>query len=407
MAQRNAAREEALMLEAKLKQLQDDMESGRLLPAAGAAAASAAAAAGMLTPPPAGAGADEGMMDRMRRFMQQIPGSSPIRDGSTPMATPSGECRCGRPARACWMSNKKAQPLWLHPPPPCLSHPSTLAFAGRLEAPSSSEPLSEMDRRQRELYAKQQQLLREQRTADQEKLLGAISDNLGFVDGRPVAAVVVFRCCLHWKTFQADRTPLFDRIIATMGSQVQAVPSAVRERLRPCCVLASHNSGAEVAHDLASLSCCALQVELHQENNAYLAYWLSNTVTLLYLMQQNVKPASGGGYAARIKASGQQASICWVVCGTSECCCCVCCMQHAPPPTPPLLPGHARPVWQQQRQLHLFLHAHRLWWWLPGWWRSVHSRRRHGRLPPGTPSNTALLHTSILTVFLVVVRWSR
>ena len=76
-----------------------------------------------------------------------------------------------------------------------------------------------MDRRQRELYAKQQQLLREQRTADQEKLLAAIGDNLGFASGRPVAAVVVFRCCLQWKTFQADRTPLFDRIIATMGSQ--------------------------------------------------------------------------------------------------------------------------------------------------------------------------------------------
>jgi hypothetical protein len=48
------------------------------------------------------------------------------------------------------------------------------------------------------------------------------------------------------------------------------------------------------------------QVELHQENNAYLSYWLSNTVTLLYLMQKNIKPASGGGYAARLKASGQQ-----------------------------------------------------------------------------------------------------
>jgi len=51
---------------------------------------------------------------------------------------------------------------------------------------------------------------------------------------------------------------------------------------------------------------CLSQVELHQEDNATLAYWLSNTVTLLYLMQKNVKPASGGGYAARIKASGQQ-----------------------------------------------------------------------------------------------------
>lgn len=55
------------------------------------------------------------------------------------------------------------------------------------------------------------------------------------------------------------------------------------------------------------------QVELHQENNAYLSYWLSNTVTLLYLMQKNVKPASGGGYAARIKAQGQQVGV--------HCCC--------------------------------------------------------------------------------------
>ena len=35
--------------------------------------------------------------------------------------------------------------------------------------------LSEMDRRQREIYNKQQQLLREQRSADQEKLLACIS----------------------------------------------------------------------------------------------------------------------------------------------------------------------------------------------------------------------------------------
>ncbi len=35
------------------------------------------------------------------------------------------------------------------------------------ESPASSEGLSDMDRKQRELHAKQAQLLREQRTADQ------------------------------------------------------------------------------------------------------------------------------------------------------------------------------------------------------------------------------------------------
>ena len=51
---------------------------------------------------------------------------------------------------------------------------------------------------------------------------------------------------------------------------------------------------------------CWLQVELHQENNGCLAYWLTNTVTLLFLMQKNIRPASGGGVAQRLRQQGQQ-----------------------------------------------------------------------------------------------------
>lgn len=43
------------------------------------------------------------------------------------------------------------------------------------DATQADGSISEMDRRQRELYAKQQQLLREQRSQDQEKLLACIS----------------------------------------------------------------------------------------------------------------------------------------------------------------------------------------------------------------------------------------
>lgn len=38
------------------------------------------------------------------------------------------------------------------------------------------------------------------------------AENLGFSNGRPVAALVIFRSCLQWKTFQADRTVLFDKV---------------------------------------------------------------------------------------------------------------------------------------------------------------------------------------------------
>ena len=53
-----------------------------------------------------------------------------------------------------------------------------MTSVGGLGAISNSaghlDGLSEVDRRQRELYSKQQQLLREQRAADQEKLLACI-----------------------------------------------------------------------------------------------------------------------------------------------------------------------------------------------------------------------------------------
>ncbi len=55
---------------------------------------------------------------------------------------------------------------------PCLS-PSLLCL-GSLENGESAH-LNEVERRQRELQSKQQQLLREQRSADQEKLLACIT----------------------------------------------------------------------------------------------------------------------------------------------------------------------------------------------------------------------------------------
>ena len=49
-----------------------------------------------------------------------------------------------------------------------------LCMAGSLENGDVAH-LNEVERRQRELQSKQQQLLREQRTADQEKLLSCIT----------------------------------------------------------------------------------------------------------------------------------------------------------------------------------------------------------------------------------------
>lgn len=64
-------------------------------------------------------------------------------------------------------------------------------------------------------------LLQERRKAEEERLLGALATNMGFHKGRPVAAIVVFRACLQWRAFQADRTTLFDRIIGVIGAQIE------------------------------------------------------------------------------------------------------------------------------------------------------------------------------------------
>ena len=47
-----------------------------------------------------------------------------------------------------------------------------------------------------------------------------------------------------------------------------------------------------------------MQIEKQQDNNTCLSYWLSNTVTLLYLLQKNIKPASGGTYTSRLRSAG-------------------------------------------------------------------------------------------------------
>ncbi|CAL9173228.1 unnamed protein product [Musa hybrid cultivar] len=39
--------------------------------------------------------------------------------------------------------------------------------------------------------------------------------------GRPIAACVIYRCLLHWRSFEVERTTIFDRIIQTIGSAIE------------------------------------------------------------------------------------------------------------------------------------------------------------------------------------------
>ncbi|WCJ42738.1 Myosin-17 [Euphorbia peplus] len=105
--------------------------------------------------------------------------------------------------------------------------------------------------REPESEEKPQKSLNEKQQENQDLLIKCISQNLGFSGGKPVAACIVYKCLLQWRSFEVERTSVFDRIIQTVASAI------------------------EVA-----------------DNNDMLAYWLSNSSALLLLLQHTLK-ASG------------------------------------------------------------------------------------------------------------------
>ncbi|XP_015691028.1 myosin-6-like isoform X2 [Oryza brachyantha] len=87
-----------------------------------------------------------------------------------------------------------------------------------------------------------------------EALINCVVENVGFSEAKPVAAVTIYKCLLHWRTFEAEKTNVFDRLIQIFGSAMQK-----------------------------------------QESNADLAYWLANSSSLLIILQKSLKPAGSSG----------------------------------------------------------------------------------------------------------------
>ncbi|AQK76173.1 myosin2 [Zea mays] len=91
-------------------------------------------------------------------------------------------------------------------------------------------------------------------------LIECVGTNLGYCAGKPVAAITIYKCLLHWKSFEADKTSVFDRLIQLIGSAIE-----------------------------------------NEDDNDNLAYWLSNTSSLLFLLQRSLKAAGAPGSVSRKK----------------------------------------------------------------------------------------------------------
>ncbi|KAL3517759.1 hypothetical protein ACH5RR_020348 [Cinchona calisaya] len=92
------------------------------------------------------------------------------------------------------------------------------------------------------------------RHEDVDALIDCALKDVGFSQGKPVAAFTIYKCLLHWKSFEAERTSVFDRLIQMFGSAIE-----------------------------------------NEDSNDCMAYWLSNTSNLLFLLQRSLKAAGAAG----------------------------------------------------------------------------------------------------------------
>ncbi|GKD25691.1 unconventional myosin, partial [Tanacetum coccineum] len=93
-------------------------------------------------------------------------------------------------------------------------------------------------------------------------LVECVMRDTGFSQGKPVAAFTIYKCLIHWKSFESERTSVFDRLLQMIGSAI----------------------------------------ENHQDNNEHMAYWLSNTSALVFLIQKNFRPAAALEVVRQVKA---------------------------------------------------------------------------------------------------------
>ncbi|KAG7551354.1 Dilute domain [Arabidopsis thaliana x Arabidopsis arenosa] len=120
--------------------------------------------------------------------------------------------------------------------------------------------LSQAEARNSELTAKLENVTRRVdqlcESESQEVLVKCISQNLGYDGAKPVVACVIYKCLLHWRSFEVARTNIFDRIVKIIASAIEV-----------------------------------------SNSNEVLAYWLSNSAMLVCLLQRTFRsstmPSSG------------------------------------------------------------------------------------------------------------------
>ncbi|XP_010526029.1 PREDICTED: myosin-15 [Tarenaya hassleriana] len=132
------------------------------------------------------------------------------------------------------------------------------------ESPTPSKLIIPFSRSMSE--SRRSKLTAERNQENYEVLSRCIKEKLGFVNDKPLAACIIYKCLLHWHAFESERTAIFDFII-----------EGINEALKG------------------------------SDENSILPYWLSNASALLCLLQRNLR--SNGFLHAGAQNSTRSASL--------------------------------------------------------------------------------------------------
>ncbi|CAA2998159.1 myosin-6-like [Olea europaea subsp. europaea] len=82
------------------------------------------------------------------------------------------------------------------------------------------------------------------RHEDVDALVDCVTKDVGFSEGKPVAAFTIYKCLLHWKSFEAEKTSVFDRLIQMMGSAIEQIVKFLDENHELAYLKAAGTPGA-------------------------------------------------------------------------------------------------------------------------------------------------------------------
>ncbi|PWA87803.1 protein kinase, ATP binding site, Serine/threonine-protein kinase Plk3 [Artemisia annua] len=118
----------------------------------------------------------------------------------------------------------------------------------------SEEPQARARKSVTESHSKPKKSLIDLQHDNVDALVECVMRDTGFSRGKHVAAFTIYKCLLHWKSFEAEKTSVFDRLFQMIASAIEFTSP-------------------------------------HEDNNEHMAYWLSSTSALLFLIHRRLKPA--------------------------------------------------------------------------------------------------------------------